>query len=112
MRTIVEGSLPGTAVISTRAFVSDGGGGGIDTWTVSGTVSCRLDPMTGSSFGRESVIADRLSADANWIVTLPAETEIDTNCRVSIEGEDYEVLAMRAPISWELSRRVEVNLVV
>ena len=111
MRTIVEGALPGTAVISTRAFVSDGGGGGENTWTPSGTVSCRLDAMTGGAFGREAVIADRLSPDANWIVTLPAETSITTDCRVAIEGNDYEVLALRAPISWEVSRRVEVNLV-
>lgn len=109
-RETISHVLPGTAVISTRSYVSDGGGGGTTSWVASGTVACRLDPMSG--YGREGVVGERLAPDANYILTLPAETSVNTDSRIRVSSVDYEVLAIRAPLSWELSRRVEVNKVV
>lgn len=108
MRTAAELALPGTAIISGGTFLSDAGGGGSSTWTPSGTVACRLSPISGS----EREIADRIAEDATWIITLPAETSISTASRVTVAGVGFEVLALHAPRSWEITRRAELGEIV
>ena len=108
MRTTLNQSLGGTAVIQSRSYTSDSGGGGTLTWTNSGTVSARISPLTAS----EEVTGSRLAPEANWIVTLPANTSITEDSRIVMAGTTYEVEAIRGPRTWEVSRRVEVSEVV
>ena len=108
MRDVAEQTLDGTAVIQARTYSSDGGGGGTSTWSASGTVACHISPITAD----EREIAERIAADAEWIVTLPAETSITTANRVVIASTTYNVEACRAPRTWEITRRAEVREVV
>lgn len=105
MRSTLDESLPGTAVVKFPTFVDNQGGGGTQTFTASGTVACRIASISGT----EREIADRISADADWVVTLPALTSIDTDHRIETGGGTFSVVAMRAPHSYEVSRRVEVR---
>lgn len=105
MRDVLDQSLPDTCVIQGGTIVDDLGGGGSTTWANRGTVDCRLSPMTGS----EREVADRLSEDAQWLITVPAETVVDTNSRVVISGTSFEVLARRAPRSWEVATVLEAQ---
>lgn len=105
MRAVAAQALPGTAVIQTESFTDDGGGGGTLGWSAAGTVSCRIAPMTGS----ERDIADRVAEDAESVVTLPADTDIDASDRLLIDGRTYNVLHVRERDAWELTRRVEVG---
>jgi head-tail adaptor len=106
MRTTLNQSLPGTAVIQTSSLTPDGMGGGTTAWTASGTVACRLASMASSD---EREVGDRISPDADWILTIPANTTITRNSRVTTGGVNYQVCAMRAPRSYEVSRRVELK---
>jgi SPP1 family predicted phage head-tail adaptor len=103
MRTTASQALPGTAVIQRDTFVSDEGGGGSQTWAASGTVACRVAPIRGD----EREVAERISAEADYIITLPAETTIAEDDRVVISSETYEVQAIRDRDQWEITRRVE-----
>lgn len=103
MRAIAGSALPGTAVISSQAFSSDGGGGGTTTWTASGTVACRIAPMSGT----EREVGDRISQDADYIVTLPGTATVTTNSRMVIDGGTFNVEAIRDR-SWNVTTRVEV----
>lgn len=110
MRDAVEASLPGTAIIQTRVFHSDGGGGGTTTWTAVGTVSCRLSPMSGmTSFDSEGMTAGRITQQAKWLLTLPQSSTVTTDSRVKINAGTYEVLALHEPRSWDLCRRAELS---
>jgi hypothetical protein len=111
MRSAVEDSLPDTAVIQRGTVHSNAGGGGTTAWVAMGTVACRLSPISAVRFGTEREIANRLAEDADWLITLPQATTIDTDKRVVIGVETYEVLALHDPRSWDLCRRVEANLV-
>ena len=104
MRSTAEECLPGTAVIQTQTFASDTGGGGSLTWTASGTVDCRIAPVTGN----EQIVGERVTPEADWVVTLPAETSVTTESRIITGGGTFNVTALRAPRSYEISRRVEV----
>lgn len=105
MRGVLAESLPETAVIQTRSYTSDGGGGGTLAYTAGGTVDARIAPLSGS----EETIGERLSPNAQWVVTLPANTTVSEDSRIVISGTTYEVEAVRGPRSYELSRRVEVS---
>lgn len=107
MRTVAETTFDGTAIIHRHGYVSDGSGGGTSTWTPSGTVACHLSPITLRG-EREPVIGGRVTPDADWILTIPAETSIDRAARVEVAGVNFEVLALHAPRTWELTRRVEL----
>lgn len=103
MRTEAARALPGTAVIYSQTSTSDGGGGGSIAWTAAGTVSCRLAPLRGD----EREIADRISPDADFIVTLPVTASVTTNSRLLISGGTFNVAAIRDR-DYEVTQRVEV----
>lgn len=110
MRAVAAEALPGTAVIQNSVFVSDGGGAGSDTWTAAGTVDCRIAPLNSAGEG-EGTRGDRISANAEYVVTLPSDTAITTNSRLVIGGNTYNVELVRDR-SWNLTTRVEVQKVV
>jgi hypothetical protein len=112
MRSAVEDSLPDTAVIQTRTFVGDSGGGGTSVWAASGTVACRVSPRRPSNFGAERDVAMRITEVATFLVTLPQSASCDTNSRIQTMGNTYEVVGLQEPRSWDLCRRVEVLEVV
>jgi len=104
MRSEAATALPGTAVISTQAWVSDGGGGGTTTPTPAGTVDCRLTPMAAD----EQEQGDRISAAAQYLITLPSDATITVDDRITIDSIDFNVEAIRDR-SWNLTTRVEAN---
>lgn len=107
MRAVAEQALPGTAVIQAGTLVSDGGGGHTQTFVASGTVACRVAPVNGV----ENERGDRISADSQYVITLPAETTVETDDQLVVAGVTYNVTAVRDR-SWEVTRRVEVRKVV
>ncbi len=111
MRSALEDSLPDTAVIQRGTVHSNAGGGGTTAWVAMGTVACRLSPVSAVKFGTEREVASRLTEVADWLVTMPQDTTIDTNNRIVVGAETFEVLALHDPRSWDLCRRAEVNLV-
>jgi SPP1 family predicted phage head-tail adaptor len=90
-------------VIQGGTIASDGGGGGSKAWVASGTVPCRLAPIRGT----ERDIANRISEDAEAVVTLPYNAGVHTNHRLVIDGDTYSVEAVRDR-DWMISQRVEV----
>jgi SPP1 family predicted phage head-tail adaptor len=107
MRTVAEQALPGTAIIQGGSLTSDGGGGWTEGFTAAGTVACRVAPISGSE--REE--GERISADSQYVLTLPAETAVETDDRIVVAGVTYNVTAVRDR-SWEVTRRVEAKRVV
>ena len=107
MRAIAEEALPGTAVIQSGTLASDGGGGYTETFAAAGTVSCRVAPVT-SRGGAEGEVGGRIEQDAEYIITLPAATSVETDDRIVVGAITYNVVAVRDR-SWEVTRRVEAK---
>ena len=106
MRDTLEDSLVDTAIIKSSAWVSDGGGGGTTTYTASGTVECRVAPLTMTG---EMVEGDRLQSDTEYIFTFAWDTAITDESLITHSGRNFTVTALRAPRTWEVSRRVEAK---
>jgi SPP1 family predicted phage head-tail adaptor len=104
MRTVAGSALPGTAVIQSQTYVSDGGGGGSVTWTAAGTVPCRIAPLGGA----ERLIGDRISPDADSVITLPWNASVTEGSRIVSGGGTFNVEHVRDR-SWELTTRLEAK---
>ena len=107
MRTVAGGALPDSCVVQTSSFNSDGGGGGTTAWTTSGTVDCRVSPVGGMGASEDNY-GDRISAEAEFIVTLPVDTAVTTNSRIIHTAGTFNVEAIRDR-SYEVTQRVEVK---
>lgn len=106
MRAVAQRSMPGTAVIQSGTLTSDGGGGYTDSFAAAGTVPCRVAPMISMN---ESEIGERISADADWMITLPAGTSVSSDDRLVTDGGTFTVVGVRGPRSYEVTRRVEAR---
>lgn len=111
MRADLALSLPDTAVITRGTFVSDGGGGGTVDYKPAGTFDCRIAPLTAPE-NPEGVQGGRINPEAQFVVTLPAETEVTTEDRIEVDSTTYSVEALRSPRSYESSTRIEVREIV
>lgn len=110
MRATVGDVLVESCAIGRRAEGSDSGGGQTVTWPAFATVDCARAPL-GQQGSGEELQGDRVTAEAEWIMTLPQGTDVRTSDRLTIGGTVYEVLAVRATRTWELARRVECKRV-
>ena len=106
MRETLNDSLPGTAIVQTATWVSDGGGGGTTSWVRAGTYDCRVTPAGGF----EQDQGDRVQPETEFIFTLAAETSITEDAQIVYSGGTYDVIAMPYPRSYEVSRRVQVKV--
>lgn len=107
MRTVMDTSLPDTGVVWRRTLADDGQGGRTQTYSAVGTVACRLSPVSALSAGSEEVHGDRQTAIADRIITFPANTDVVPTDRIVVSDQTFEVLAIHAPRSWEISTRVD-----
>jgi SPP1 family predicted phage head-tail adaptor len=106
MRTTTGEALPDTCVIQRGTATTDSGGGATTAWVAAGTVDCRIAPA--GQQGNETATGGRITAETEFILTVPHTTTIDTAYRVVTGGETYNVTALRDR-SWPLTRRVEVK---
>ena len=106
MRSTLNDSLPGTAIVQTSSWVSDGGGGGTTSWVAAGTYECRVTPTGGLEQDR----GDRVQPESEFIFTLPANTAVNEDAQIVYSGGTYDVVAIPHPRSYEISRRVQVKV--
>ena len=108
MRADVANMLPDTAVIQTFGTVaqsSDGFAGG--TYTATGTVVCRLDPL-----GKNAAVRLALEREVTaytYQLTVPYDTALVHNARVVVNSNTYEVIQLDVDHSWNVSKRAIVE---
>ena len=106
MRATLDASLPDSAVIKTRAWVSDGGGGGTTTYVASGTIACRIAPVAAAG---ERVQGEKIHPDTEYVLTFPYDTAVADDSLITLGSRDYSVTSLREPRSWPVSMRVEAK---
>lgn len=109
MRTVLENTLPDTAVIQSSAYASDGEGGGTITWSAvtGGTVACRLDPIP-SGAAYDAVTAGKESLRVLRQLTVPHDAPLAMDRRVVVGSQTYEIVNLADDNSWRLDRRAIV----
>lgn len=103
MRATLAGSMPDSVAISRVTSVSDGYGGGTETWATAATVAGRVSP---SGYAPdERAVAQRLGNVSSWVITLPALTDVRVTDRLVVGARSFEVKAVLGARSYEVSRR-------
>lgn len=107
--------FPDTARILGPVTESDGEGGDSEEWAPVGETVCRIDPYGGPTSSRgaggegKGHAGERIDSRTSHIVSMPANTPIDLEQRLEIDGTTYEINVLRRFGDWELTRRVEVK---
>ena len=111
MRDAIVQLLPDTCYILTASVASDGQGGQVETWGTAGTTVCRIDAAASKSgfIGQtDSLGAVAIQESTKWMLSLPHDTVVTLNDRVSVNGYTYNITAADLGKSWN----GEVRLVV
>lgn len=107
MREGINSLLPDTCGIITYVGTSDGQGG--ITYSASGTTtsSCRLDKKSGF----EKDAAGALIPFSGWMLSLPYNTVINEQNKVTHGGYTYNVLSVNTDASWIAVKRAVLERV-
>ena len=105
MRETLANLMPDTCVISLGSLTPDGLGEFATTWTPSGTVSCRIDPVKAG----EVLNGGAIQPYKTMRVTLPYDAVVTHDHRLTIGGVNYEIISVLSNNSWALDTRVEVQ---
>ncbi|UYN89892.1 MAG: phage head closure protein [Anaerolineales bacterium] len=107
MRATIAELLPDTCVIKTLTTAPDGMGGQTETWSASGTATCRLDRRSGN----ERMAGGAIRAYGEWVLTVPYNTALTTDNRVEHNGLTYNVTEVNSDKSWKDCVRATVEMV-
>lgn len=94
-------AMPDTATILRNTPVS-GPGGFTGDYTAVGTTPCRLTASVLSG-GNEFTAAGELVSTVAYTLTMPAGTDVQPRDRILCQGTTFEVIAVKAAASWNLS---------
>lgn len=90
MRADQEKLMTETVYVQSRIKVSDGAGGYTETLNTVATVKGRVAPN--SQAGREGIIGGKITPIAEYVITLPWDTEVSGSNQLQIAGTQYEVV--------------------
>jgi SPP1 family predicted phage head-tail adaptor len=108
MRSAYLDLMPDTCDILTATKTTDGQGGFTTTWaTSSANVRCRMDAYK----PRESLSGGAVYPFNMFMLTLPYDTTITTNSRVTHGGKTYNVIGPDDDKSWKITTRVILEVV-
>lgn len=100
--------LPDTGVVKSGTITADGAGGWTEGTAIHGTVSVRLDPL-GSKGGDNGLYAQlREGLRVDYQLTTEFDAPLAVNRYVTINGSNYQIVAMDIDHSWRVSRRALV----
>ncbi len=106
MKAVQNTAMPDTAIIYRAGTAADGMGGITETWTATGTVSCRLDMMPMDR--REAVTGGQIVSKSRWFVTMPGTADVLASDRIEINNRTFEVTFVNNDRSWRTALRAEV----
>jgi len=105
IRTAIADLLPDTCTLLSVTNTRDAVGGVVETYGTAGTSPCRVDPIVQMK-PYEALGAGAVAPFHRYMLTLPYNSTVTTEMRVSVNGETFNVISADDPKSWEGSRRV------
>ena len=105
MRASVDALLPDTGYILTLAYTQDGYGGVVETWGTAGTISCRVDAVS----GRELLAGGAVQPFFSYKLTAPYDTVLTTAQRVKVGSETYAIKSVDTGKSDAISLRADLE---
>ena len=112
MSRIIGQSQPDTCEIDRNTPTSDNAGGQVASWSAIATgVAVRVEPVSILRSGTEMEAAAKLTSIQARVFCLPSGQDVTVKDQIVYQGLTYVVKAVEGPLSFELYRRVLVDLV-
>ena len=105
MREKLNQLMPDTGYILTLAYTQDGYGGVVETWGTAGTISCRVDAIS----GRELLAGGAVQPFFSYRLTAPYDTILTEAQRVQVGGETYAIKSVDNGKSDAISLRADLE---
>ena len=102
LRGAISIFLSDTGYVLNSSGTTDSGGGQVETWGTAGTFACKVETLSGG----ENVVGEKLSDRSTHLVTLPPNSTVDHNDRFKVNGDTYEITAVRTHTA-EFTRTLE-----
>jgi SPP1 family predicted phage head-tail adaptor len=100
MQAVQQQTMTETVVVSRRTLTSDSLGGRTDSWTTAATTVGRIAPVSAG----EAILAGQQRIVANWKITLPANTDVRNEDRLTIGSRVFEVVGIQGAETRETAR--------
>jgi hypothetical protein len=94
-------AMPDTATIM-RPTYTNGPGGQTPTFATIGTTPCRLTASVLSG-GSEQMAAGQLASTVAYMLTVPADTDIQARDQIKVGTSTFEVNAGKRNASWNIT---------
>jgi hypothetical protein len=107
MREVIASLMPDTCGIVSYTYASDGAGGMVETASGTATAICRLDKQKGT----EKLTSGAITPFTGWVLSLPYDTTITEQNRVTHGGYTYNVLSVNTDASWLAVKRAMLERV-
>ena len=105
MRAVLNQLMPNTGYILTQAYTNDGYGGVVEAWGTAGTITCRVDAVS----GRELLAGGAVQPFFSYKLTAPYDTVLSEAQRVQVGSETYAVKSVDAGKSDAISLRADLE---
>jgi head-tail adaptor len=95
--------LKETCNIEKQSDTLDETGSPIQTWdTVASNVPCRVITAGQSSSSAAAIVGSAESMTDLYKIVLPANTSIDINCRITVNGETFNIVRLETALTDEV----------
>ena len=108
IRAVAETTFSSRCEILNRSQLPDGQGGyqitdSDDDWhIVYSDVPCRIGELT----GRESFLKNQDTGEGDWVLTLPVTFSVTERMRLTLEGQDYEIMLTNSHQAYRTAQRL------
>lgn len=89
MRAVQGQTMTETVYVQRLTRTADSTGGWSESWTTAATVSGRIAPRMANS--GENKIGGKVETFGDYLITLPHDTNVQTDDRLQINGEQYQI---------------------
>lgn len=107
MRAAATQSFNDIAIIRRYVETEDVYGTTTRVWTEINAVPCRLGPST--YLPTELSQADRTLVKARWVITLPADTDVEAADEIEISGRVFQIINVFERGNMEIVRRIQAE---
>jgi SPP1 family predicted phage head-tail adaptor len=81
------GILRSRIIIEQKVFADNGFGGHTETWSALATVWAKVEHLS----GRELQMAQQVSPEITYEITIRYRSDVTTNCRINYAGQHFDI---------------------
>lgn len=109
MRSVQALAMGDSGIINRLALSQNSIGETVESWTASGTASCRLSSLSASDVPRVAALRPQVQLNSAWRLTWAHGTDVRPGDKVTINSQTYDVIDVDNSGAWHTAVRCYVQ---